>query len=218
MFQNFQQFDTLVKYRSIWGERQVNLDELDPSSCRNLKSRGCLSLCHDLIPSSATLIREFYSNLSIQFDSSSGHMLIAWIRGEEFKITRKIVSGAPGVPIVRRPTYPYTKSPPINDFMTLLYGRFLTWGTEPRLNSYELTKYNYMLFRIACHNIFPISHVHTIPIDRCVFLYALSIDDSIIKNWWKQVAAYRSTTDGDLKPLSRILKLQTRSLCLANPR
>ena len=35
-----------------------------------------------------------------------------------------------------------------------------------------------MLFRIACHNIFPISHVHTIPIDRCVFLYALSTDGS----------------------------------------
>ena len=122
------------------------------------------------------------------------------------------------MPIVRRPTYPYTESPPINDFRTLLYGRFVIWGTEPRLNSYELTKYNYMLFRIACHDIFPISHVHTIPIDRCVFLYALSIDDSIIKNWWKQVAAYRSTTDGDLKPLSRILKSQMGSLCLANPR
>ena len=79
MFQNFQKFDTLVKYRSIWGERQVNLDELDPSNCRNLESRGCLSLFHDLIPSLATLIREFYSNLSIQFDSSSGHILIAWI-------------------------------------------------------------------------------------------------------------------------------------------
>ena len=36
-----------------------------------------------------------------------------------------------------------------------------------------------MLIRIACHNIFPISNVHTIPIDRCVFLYALIIDGSI---------------------------------------
>ena len=51
VFQNFQKFDTLVKYRSIWGERQVSLNELDPSIRRNLESRGCLSLCHDLIPS-----------------------------------------------------------------------------------------------------------------------------------------------------------------------
>ena len=57
--------------------------------------------------------------------------------------------------------------------MTLLYGRTVTWGTEPRLNSRELTELNYLLFRIVCHNIFPISHVHTIPIDKCVFLYAL---------------------------------------------
>ena len=29
VFQNSQKFDSLVKYRSIWGERLVNLDELD---------------------------------------------------------------------------------------------------------------------------------------------------------------------------------------------
>ena len=32
---------------------------------------------------------------------------------------------------------------------------------------------------------------------------------STIKNWWKQVVAYRSTTNGDLKPLSGISKSQT---------
>ena len=36
-----------------------------------------------------------------------------------------------------------------------------------------------MLFRIVCHNIFPISHVHTILINRCIFLYVLSTDGSI---------------------------------------
>ena len=62
--------------------------------------------------------------------------------------------------------------------MTFLCGRSVTWGTEPRLNSRKLTEINYILFKIACH-IFPISRVHTIPIDRCVFLYALIIDGSI---------------------------------------
>ena len=66
VLQNAQKFDALVKYRSIWGERQVSLDKLDPSFCRNLESRGWFSLCHDLIPLPATLIREFYSNLSIR--------------------------------------------------------------------------------------------------------------------------------------------------------
>ena len=36
-----------------------------------------------------------------------------------------------------------------------------------------------MLFRIACYNIFPISYVCTIPIDKCVFLYATSINGCI---------------------------------------
>lgn len=79
--------------------------------------------------------------------------------------------------LVSRPTHPYTKTPHIDDVMTLLCGRTITWGNEPRLSSHELTEFNYMLFRITCHNIFPISHVHTI--DRCVFLYAFSIDGSI---------------------------------------
>ena len=179
VFQNFQKFDTLLKYRSIWGERQVILDELDPSIRRNLESKGWLPLCHDLIPPLATLVREFYLNLSIQSDSSSGHILTAWIRGEELKITKQIISEAFGMPLVCRPTYPCTKSLHIDDVMTLLYGRSITWGTEPRLKSCELKEYNYMLFRIACYNLFPISHVHTIPIDRCVFLYALSTDGPI---------------------------------------
>ena len=115
----------------------------------------------------------------MQSNSSDGHILTSWIRGEEFKITKQIVSEALGVPLVRRPTYPYTKSLHIDDVMTLLYGRSITWGTEPRLKSCELKEYNYMLFRIACLKLFAISHVHTVPIDRCVFLYALSTNGPI---------------------------------------
>ena len=74
--------------------------------------------------------------------------------------------------LVQRPTYPYTESPPLDDVMSLLYGRSITWGSEPRLYSLELTELNFLMFRIAYHSIFPISPLHTIPIDRCIFLYA----------------------------------------------
>ena len=30
-----------------------------------------------------------------------------------------------------------------------------------------------------CHNFYPISHVYTIPIDRCAFLYALVTNGSM---------------------------------------
>ena len=33
-----------------------------------------------------------------------------------------------------------------------------------------------MFFRISCYSIWPISHLHTIPIERCAFLYALVTD------------------------------------------
>ena len=33
-----------------------------------------------------------------------------------------------------------------------------------------------MFFRISCHSIWPISHLHSIPIERCAFLYTLMSD------------------------------------------
>ena len=52
-------------------------------------------------------------------------------------------------------------------------------GTDPRIAFHELTKLNYLFFRISCHSIWPISHLHTIPIERCAFLYALVTDAPI---------------------------------------
>ena len=134
-----------------------------------------MSLCKDLQPPPVALIREFYSNLLIRSDDNLG----TWIQGQSFVITKNDVSNVLNVPCVRTPTYLYSKRPPISDVMTLLCKRSMTWGSNPRINSSELTELNYIFFRIACHNIFPISHVHTIPIERCFFLYALVTDASI---------------------------------------
>ena len=126
-------------------------------------------------PPLAALIREFYSNLHIRFDDKLG----TWIRGQSFFITNNDVSNALNVPHVNRPTYPYSKCPPISDVLTLLCGRSVTWGSDRRINLSELTEPNYIFFRIACPNIFPISDVHTISIERCFFLYALITNASI---------------------------------------
>ena len=139
-------------------------------------SRNWSSLCDVSDPPLATLISEFYSNLSVYSEDTGGHFLTSWIRGKEYRITKRVVFEALGVPLVRRLTFPYTKFLPLDDVMFLLYGRSISWGSEPRINSSELTEVNYLFFRIACHNIFPISHIHTIPLDKCAFLYAFIID------------------------------------------
>ena len=41
------------------------------------------------------------------------------------------------------------------------------------------TSLGYLFFRIACHSLWPISHLHTIPLERCVFLYAFVFGASI---------------------------------------
>ena len=165
MVTNKQRFQNVIQHRNIWPERQINLNELSLSIHWNLQSRNWLSLCKDLQPLPAALIREFYSNFHICSYDNLG----TWIRGQSFVITKNDVANALNVPRVIRPTYPYLKHPPISDVMTLLCGRSVTWGSDRRINLSELTELNYIFFRIACHNIFPISHVHTIPIE--VFLF-----------------------------------------------
>ena len=81
-----------------------------------------------------------------------------------------------GVPLVRQPVYPYSKTPPLDDIMSYLTGTSISWGTDPRTTSCELTELNYLFFWISCHSIWPISHLHTIPIERCAFLYGLVTD------------------------------------------
>ena len=185
---NAQKFETLVQYKSLWSEEWINLEELDPFIWQKLDSRGWLPLCFDLVSPLVALIREFYLNISIHFASFGGHLLTTWIRGEEFQITKKIVYTALSVPLIQHPTYPYIESPLLDNVMSLLYGRTVSWGSKPRPHSHELIEVNYLLFRIACHNIFHISHVHTIPIDRCIFLYihwVSSIGWCYVSSLWK---------------------------------
>ena len=155
------------------------MGELDPSIRRNFVSRNWVSLCEVSDPPPSALIREFYSNHSIYFEVIGGHYLNSWIRGQEFTITKQTVSKALGVPLVHKPTYPYSEFPSVDDMMSLLCGRPISWGTEPRINSFVFIELNYLYFRISSHNIYPISHVHIVPIDRCAFLYALVTDCSM---------------------------------------
>ena len=60
--------------------------------------------------------------------------------------------------------------------MSFITGTSIQWGSGPRIMSVELTEIHYLFFQIACHSLWPISHLHTILIERCAFLYALVTD------------------------------------------
>ena len=112
-------------------------------------------------PPSATLIREFYSNLFVHaYDSNT--QVKSWIWGEEYVITPSIVATAFGVPLVQHPVYPYVESPPFYDIMSYITGSSMQWGSDPRITSHELN--DYLFFRISCHSIWPIFYLHNIPI------------------------------------------------------
>ena len=83
------------------------------------------------------------------------------------------MADALGVPVVLNPIYPYDESPPLDDTMSYITSSSIQWGSNPRITVAELTETTYLFFRIACHSLWPISHPHTIPLERCAFLYAL---------------------------------------------
>ena len=172
-------YETLNKYRSIWREKEIVLSELDPSIRRTFVARNWISLSELFEPPPAALIRELYSNLSVYSEDTGGHYLTTWICGREFTISKQVVFEALGVAIVHKLVYPYTEFLVVDDMMSLLCGHLVSWGSEPRINSYKFTELNSLYSWITCHNIYPISHVHTVPIKHCAFLYALINDGSM---------------------------------------
>ena len=83
------------------------------------------------------------------------------------------------VPIVTDPVYPYDESPPIDKVMSHIIGSSIQWGSDPRITSFALSETAYLFLRVACHSLWPISHLHTIPLERYVFLYAFMSGASI---------------------------------------
>ena len=154
------------------------LDEVDLAIRANLEFRGWLSLLEIDHPPLTALIREFFSNLSCYiYDSNT--LLRSWIRGVEFTITPRVVTKALGVPVVTDPVYPYDESPPVDEVMSHITGSSIQWGSDPRITSSALFETVYLFLRVACHSLWPISHLHTIPLERCVFLYAFMSGASI---------------------------------------
>ena len=154
------------------------LDEVYPAIKANLESRGWLSLLEIDHPPPTALIREFFSNLSCHiYDSNT--VVRSWIRGVEFTITPKVVAQALGVPIVTDLVYPYDESSPIDVVMSHFIGSSIQWGFDPRITSSRLSETAYLFLKVACHSLWPISHLHTIPLEQCVFLYAFMSGASI---------------------------------------
>ena len=77
-----------------------------------------------------------------------------------------------GVLVVTDLVYPYDESPPIDVVMSHITGSSIQWGFDPRITSSTLSETAYLFLRVACHSLWLISHLHSIPLERCVFLYA----------------------------------------------
>ena len=118
---NQEAFEKLNLRRNIWAERKVLLDELDGEIRRNFECRGWLPL-HDIShPPPATLIREFYLNLFVHsYDANT--LVRSWVQGVGYTITPSVVADALGVPLVKRPIYPYNEFPPLDDIMSFITG------------------------------------------------------------------------------------------------
>ena len=55
----------------------------------------------------------------------------------------------------------------------------LSSGVDPQITFSTLSETTYLYHKVACHSLWPISHLHTIPLERCMFLYAFMSGASI---------------------------------------
>ena len=70
-----------------------------------------------------------------------------------------------GVLVVTYIVYPYDESPPIDVVMSHNTGSSIQWGSDPRITFSVLSETAYLFLRVACHSLWPISHLHTIPLE-----------------------------------------------------
>ena len=118
------------------------LDELDLAIRANFERRGWLPFLDIDHPPLATLIREFYLNLSIHvYDSNT--LVKSWIRGVVFTITPSVVADALRVLVVPNLVYLYDESSSLDDIMSYIIGSSIWWGSDPQITSTELTKITY---------------------------------------------------------------------------
>ena len=133
---NHEAYKKLNVFRPVWAECRIILDEVGPEIQRNFKRRGWLPLLEVEHPPSVALTRKFYSNLSVHSDNSNIQFVKSWIRDEEYVITPRVVH--------LLFVYPYTETPHLDDIMSLITDTSISWGTDPRVTSHELTKLNYL--------------------------------------------------------------------------
>ena len=91
---------------------------------RNFERRVWLPLLDISHPPLATLIREFYSNLSVH--SYDANILVrSWVRGVGYTITPSVVADALRVLVVQHLVCPYDESPPLNDIMSYIIESYI---------------------------------------------------------------------------------------------
>ena len=81
--------------------------------------------------------------------------------------------------VITKPVYLYAESPPIDVVMSHITGSSIQWDSDPWITSSALSETAYLFLRVVCHSLWPISHLHTIPFEQCVFLYAFMSGASI---------------------------------------
>ena len=84
-----------------------------------------------------------------------------------------------GVLVVTEAIYPFVEAPSIDVVMFYITRSSIQFGVDPWITSSTLSKTAYLFLMVACHSLWPISHLHTIPLERCVFLYAFMSSESI---------------------------------------
>ncbi|KAB1220476.1 hypothetical protein CJ030_MR3G015729 [Morella rubra] len=172
-------FNKYFKKKAVLAERVVALDELRHTSIPSaLRARDWEPLLNPVSPPSKLLVREFYANIHA-IDKPSSSFTI-YLRGHYLRVTPTLISNLYGLRPVPDPTFPYANdAAPSMDAMTTLLFRHPVPYLGKALNTTNFTVENHVLTRIVCTNLYPVSHMTFLSLERVRFLYALLSGTSI---------------------------------------
>lgn len=153
------------------------MSDLSPDLDATFTSRGWEPLLVELTPHPSLLVQEFYTDIH---DVSRSTFKV-FLRGKMIKITPDVISSLVHTPRVVHPLFPYLSVDTLSTDSLIRSVVFNTplGGGSRAICTGSLPTNRQILLRIVCTNLWPMSHIFSLPIENVRFLYALLHGDSI---------------------------------------
>lgn len=178
-------------------ERNIDINDFASSGIKQqFTLRGWLGLCSKNEKSHPMMVREFFANVT-EVDIVNG-FFFTYVRGLQLRFSVDTVRNILQLPVVENPQWPFAPeiSPDREEVFRELTDHVATHLAD--LSQGLMAPQFRMLHKIVCNSIEPVDHIHSVPISRAHFLYAVGLGYSVDlgKKIWTHIFQYAKRPPG----------------------